>query len=253
MTSPSPELCYTGIVARAYRPLRSAPPDPRIYATFVKAVGEPALELGCGEGDPLLDLLAAGLEVEGLDSSPNMLARCRTTAAARGLHIVLHEQAMQSMDPSRRYKSIYLAGPTFNLLPDDNVARLTLRRIAAHLAPDGAALVPLFVPPLTAPQDLGMTRSHTDDDGTIFRVTALREDRDEDARINITTLRYEVEAAGHTTVDDRPWLLHWYSQAGFADLAEAAGLTVGAILAPDGSAAEPDDLTFAFWLTPGAA
>ncbi len=135
MKSLPPELFYTGIVAEVYGPLRSDPPDARIYAGFVRRVGEPALELGCGDGDPLLDLVAAGLDVEGLDSSPDMLGRCRTAAAARGLEVVLHEQAMQSMDLDRRYRSIYVAGPTFNLLPDDDVALQALRRVSAHLAP----------------------------------------------------------------------------------------------------------------------
>ena len=253
MTSPSPELFYTGIVAQAYGPLRSTPPDPRIYTRFVRATGEPALELGCGDGDPLLDLVAHGLDVEGLDSSPDMVARCREAAAARGLDVVVHLQPMQSMDLGRRYRSIYLAGPTFNLLPDDEVALQALHRITAHLEPGGAALVPLFVPPITASDDLGRPRSHTADDGTTYRVTALREDRDDDARLLVTTLRYEAEAAGETTVDERPWLLHWYTQAGFTDLAEAAGLTVRALLAPDGRPATADDLVFAFVLTPAPA
>jgi len=138
MTSPPPELFYTGIVAQAYAALRSAAPDPRIYQRFVKMTGEPALEIGCGDGDPLLDLVAAGLDVEGLDSSPDMLARCRSAADARGLRVVLHEQPMQSMQLERRFRSIYLAGPTFNLLPDDDVAQMALQRIAAHLAPSCA-------------------------------------------------------------------------------------------------------------------
>jgi Methyltransferase domain len=249
MTLP-PELFYTGIVAQAYAPLRSETPDPRIYAGFVRRSGEPALELGCGDGDPLLDLVASGLDVEGLDSSPDMLARCRAAAAARGLDVVLHEQPMQAMDLGRRYRSIYIAGPTFNLLPDDDVALQALRRIRAHLEPGGAALIPLFVPAPTPPEALGRTRSHTTDDGTILRVTAVAEDRDEGARLHITTLRYEVEAAGETTVDERPWLIHWYAQSDFAALAQAAGLTVDRILAPDGSPAAPDAPTCAFSLTP---
>src|SRR4051794_24900290 len=67
---------YTGIVAEIYAPLRSRVPDPEPYARFIAASGEPALELGCGTGDPLLDLRARGLDVEGLDASADMLARC---------------------------------------------------------------------------------------------------------------------------------------------------------------------------------
>ncbi len=80
-------------------------------------------------------------------------------------------------------------------------------------------------------------------------MTAVGEHRDEHARLQITTLRYEVEAAGETTVEERPWLLHWYSQDDFADLARTAGLTVTKLLAPDGSPADPASTTFAFWLT----
>ena len=75
-----------------------ARPIPRPYIRFVRRSGEPALELGCGDGDPLLDLRARGLDVEGLDSSPDMLARCRANAAARGLVVTLHESPMESME-----------------------------------------------------------------------------------------------------------------------------------------------------------
>ena len=90
--------------------------------------------------------VARGLDVEGLDASPDMLARCRANAAARGLVVTLHESTMEAMELPRRYRSIYLAGPSFNLLTDDDMAWRALARIRAHLEPDGSALIPLFVP-----------------------------------------------------------------------------------------------------------
>jgi hypothetical protein len=88
---------------------------------------------------------------------------------------------------------------------------------------------------MTGPKALGTTQAHTDDDGTILRLTALSQSRD-DARRHITVLRYEVEADGVRTATDRPWLLHWYTQADFATLAEVAGLTTTtAAFAADGS------------------
>src|SRR4051794_30119765 len=115
-----PSLFYTGLVAELYAPLRSTTSDAAPYAHFIAACGEPALELGCGDGDPLLELRAEGLDVEGLDASSDMLERCRTRAADRGLDVVLHQQPMETMDLPGRYRSIFLAGATFNLLVDDD-------------------------------------------------------------------------------------------------------------------------------------
>lgn len=254
MDAVDPALFYTGLVARLYAPLRSSgPPDPEPYARFVVRSGEPALELGCGDGDPLLDLRARGLDVEGLDSSPDMLQRCRAAAAERGLVVTLHEAPMESMELRRRYRSIYLAGPTFNLIVDDDTAWQALARIRAHLEPDGSALIPLFVPRPLPPDVIGVPRSHVAEDGATMRVTVVSEERDEEARLQTTVLRYELEADGDLVSEERPWLLHWHTQEGFRQLVGDAGLLVGDVLAPDGSPAGADDEQFTFWLTPDPA
>ena len=44
---------------------------------------------------------------------------------------------MEAMELPRPFRSIYLAGPTFNLLVDDDTAWRALARIRAHLEPEG--------------------------------------------------------------------------------------------------------------------
>jgi SAM-dependent methyltransferase len=214
---------YSGLVADLYGALRSQNPDPEPYARFIGRSGEPALELGCGDGDPLLDLLERGLDVEGLDVSQDMLTRARRRAAARGLTPVLHLAAMESMDLPRRFRSIFLAGATFCLLEDDEAALAALRRIAEHLEPDGSALIPLFVPP---PPDLGRTKEAQSDDGALLRATPVRCKRDERTRVQITVLRYERHSRGHSEVVERAWRLHWFDRHDFVHLAANAGLCV---------------------------
>ncbi len=254
MDQVEPALFYTGLVAELYAPLRSSgPPDPEPYARFVVRSGQPALELGCGDGEPLLDLRARGLDVEGLDSSPDMLVRCRGAAVARGLAVTLHESAMESMELVRRYRSIYLAGPTFNLIVDDDTAWRALARIRAHLEPEGSALIPLFVPPPVPAAAIGAPRTHVTDDGRTMRVTVVSAERDDDARLQTLVLRYELEQGGALTVEERPWLLHWHTQEGFHQLLGDAGLLAGDVLAPDGSPASPDAEAFTFWISPDPA
>ncbi len=232
---------YTGLVAELYGPLKSSTQDPAPYAAFIRSRGEPALELGCGDGEPILDLVEMGFDVEGLDSSQDMLDRCAARAANRGLEVVLHRGSMASVVLAQRYRSIFLAGATFNLLPTDDVARSALERIRAHLAPDGAAMIPLFIPPPTPPEVLGRFRSNGD-----MRFAPMHEERDEEARTQTTVLRYE---RGDESVE-RPWLLHWHSQDGFRLLVADAGLVVESVVDFAGEPAKPDAQAFVFTLTP---
>lgn len=247
MTLP-PSRFYTGLVADLYTPLRSTDPDPEPYARFIGRSGEPALELGCGGGDPLLDLRRRGLDVEGLDASPDMLDQCRARAATAGIDVVLHQSTIEAMDLGRRYRSIFLAGPTFNLLPDDDAAAEGLGRIAAHLEPGGAALVPLFLPAPVTSDAVGRPRRHDRRDGVVLQVTTVSSARDEVARVQRTVLRYERSRDGAVEVEEREWLLHWHTQESFAALATAAGLVIAAVRDAAGGPATPFSSSYAFML-----
>ncbi len=243
-----PSRFYTGLVADLYAPLRSESPDPEPYARFIAASGEPALELACGDGDPILELRRRGVDVEGLDSSPDMLARCRRAAAHQGIDVVLHEQSMESMALPRRYRSIFLAGASFNLLPDDDTAGRALERIREHLVEGGSALIPLHIPAVTPGIVLGRARETTGPDSAVLRFTPLSQEHDDVGRTQTTLARYEIVENGTTQVLERPWVLHWHSQAGFRELAASAGLRTNAVLDAIGRPATESADTFVFWL-----
>lgn len=248
MDEADPADFYVGIVVDVYAALRGSFPDADTYSAFIARSGEPALELGCGDGDPLLTLREAGLDVEGLDSSVDMLAKLESTAARQGIDVTVHHSTIETMDLGRRYMSIFLAGPTFNLLPDDATASRALQRIAAHLEAEGSALIPLFVPEPVPERHLGRVREHVEGSGRILRVTATATERDELARTQTTTLRYEVSDDDNVASVEKPWLLHWYTQSGFSELATAAGLSIVAILGRDGRPASTDADELAFLL-----
>lgn len=247
-----PSNFYTGIVAELYEPLKSTNQAWKPYAEFIAQSGEPALELGCGDGEPILDLRRKGFDVDGIDSSEDMLARCAQKASQAAIEVALFPQRMEELDLPRRYRSIFLAGPTFTLLLDDETALRALKRIRRHLADGGSALVPLFIPAPIDPHQIGRVSEVVAEDGAILRCSVVSADRDEDARIQSSVLRYEKHANGASVVEDRTWLLHWYTQSGFRQLAEAAGLIVAAVQDKEGQTISPDaDATeFKFILQP---
>lgn len=165
-----------------------------------------------------------------------------------GIDVQLHECSIEEMDLGRTYRSIYLAGATFNLLPNDDVALEGLRRIHAHLDSGGTALIPLGIPSPVSDNELYSERETEAEDGAVLRFSTVGSRRDEEARTQTAILRYE-KVGAETEELEREWLLHWHTQDGFRALATAAGLETLAVAGPDGSPAREDARAFAFVLT----
>jgi SAM-dependent methyltransferase len=72
-----PQTWHYGIVAQHWAEFQNYSVDgPEIayYQKLLKRFGQPALDAGCGTGRMLLPYLRAGLDVDGCDISPDMLA-----------------------------------------------------------------------------------------------------------------------------------------------------------------------------------
>lgn len=220
-----PSEFYTGLVADLYRPLRSTTFPADRYRQLLLRLGEPGLELGCGDGDPLLDLRGSGLDVDGIDSSPDMIERLHRRAADQNLAVNAWVADMQTMRLPRAYRTVFLAGPTFNLLPDDRAMGRALSSIAGALAADGTAVIPLFEPEPVGPDEIGALTRRTTPTGWIgWKI--VKAARDADTRTQTLTLRYERVDSGASEVLERDWVIHWIDLDGFAELARHAGLRV---------------------------
>lgn len=245
-----PSRFYTGLVAELYEPLAGETARADDYAPFLERSGTPALELACGSGLPLVELVERGFAVEGLDSSPDMLARCRARARERGVEVTLHEAEMQSFSLPRRYRSIFLAGASFTLLTSDDDARSALRCIRAHLEPGGSALIPLERPDLEAERALlGRYRETRADSGELLRVAVLEIEpfgggRNVRRRLRYERLRAADDAAAPAEVLERDWLRRSWSQDEFAELLRGAGFERLGFRAVGGGPADPDARAF---------
>lgn len=241
---------YTGLVFEAYSALRAHTFDPARYAAFVRTHGQPGLEVGCGAGQPLFQLVSEGLDVDGVDSSPDMIQQARTVARQQGLNVRLSVARMEAMDLGRQYRSIYLAGPTFQLLPDDELALRALEVFARHLAPGGTVMVPLWIAGTTPAEQLGAAREAVDDSGTVLRYTPVSEDYDPTTRTRRTAVRYErVPTTGPRQRVDREWVIHWQTRQTIAALASQAALTVRDVEPPSASGQGEPGEEFTVFLT----
>lgn len=77
--------------------------DVAYYRELATAVDGPVLEAACGTGRISLELLAAGVDVDGFDLSPDALAILRENAAERGLDPSVWTAALTDFGVDREY------------------------------------------------------------------------------------------------------------------------------------------------------
>lgn len=138
--------------------LAEDPGDLDLYLALAARTGGPILELGVGTGRLAVPLAAAGHEVVGVDTDPAMLARARTRAAAAGravvrrLRLVEADMTVCRLPDAGRYGLAILALNTLFLVGDREAQAAAIETLAAHLRPDGLAVVDVWLPTV---DDLG--------------------------------------------------------------------------------------------------
>lgn len=135
---------YRGLIARSWDLLRgdtSEWSDRYFFWGVIMDSGTPALDVGCGTGRLLLDYLSDGLDVEGVDVSPEMLTLLLEKAHEQGMHPRVYLQAMESLDLPRKFRTIIVPSSTFQLVTDLAQARGVMERFYAHLEPGGTLAI----------------------------------------------------------------------------------------------------------------
>jgi SAM-dependent methyltransferase len=139
---------YRGIVAEWYDDfLAGEGEDIRLYMSLLLEEGGPVLELACGTGRLTLPLLRAGLEVDGVDISEEMLALCRAKLDAAGLRARLIRQPIEHLDLGREYRCVFVSGGSFQLITAPEDIRSAIAGMYHHLQPGGRLILDLVIGP----------------------------------------------------------------------------------------------------------
>lgn len=220
---------YRGLMAQAWDVLRgdtSRWADRFFYLDLIREVGQPVLDVGCGTGRLLLDYLALGIDVDGVDNSPEMLALCREKAAAQGLTPALYEQAMETLALPRAYRTILVPSSSLQLVIEPAQVDAALRRLRDHLLPGGmlvASIMTLWQP--GDPLESQWEKSAERPDGAIIRRVA-RARYDPAAECEHTEDLYQVLVGGQVVAEEqhrRSPATRSYTQAQARALFERAG------------------------------
>ena len=129
-------------------------PDVAFFVDEASRSGGPVLEVGCGTGRVLLPTARAGIDIDGLDLSPHMLAVCCRKLAqepdAVRSRVRIIEADMRDFDLGRTFALVTMPFRPFQhlLTVDDQLS--CLRTIARHLVDGGTLVLDLFNPSLEA-------------------------------------------------------------------------------------------------------
>jgi ubiquinone/menaquinone biosynthesis C-methylase UbiE len=170
------DIEYRGLMAEAWDALRGNTSDWEDRAWFREVVrrhGEPALDVGCGTGRLLLDFLADGVDVDGIDNAPDMLALLQAKASAAGMDVDgrVHLGRMESLRMPRHYRTIMVPSSSFQLVVEPDEAAEAMRRFYVHLEPGGVLAMPFLV--MDKAYEERWSKEATLADGSLVRRTAV--------------------------------------------------------------------------------
>jgi SAM-dependent methyltransferase len=145
-----------GLVADLYDwvvPYRERP-DVSFFVAVAKEAGSPVLEIGCGTGRVLIPTARAGIDIVGLDLTPEMLAVCRERLrqeeAAVQSRVELVQADMRTFDLGRRFTLATLPYRPFQHLITVEEQLSCLKSIRNHLVDGGRLVLDVFNPSLDA-------------------------------------------------------------------------------------------------------
>lgn len=221
-------------------PLYEARRDVQFYLEEAKKCGGSVLEVGCGTGRILLPIARAGIRIDGLDSSPAMLERCKeklsveSRATADLVH--LHAGSASNFDVAKKFQLVTAPFRVAQHLIriDEQLAFLT--NAARHLDRGGKLIFDVFNPNFAALVAAdGVEREDTPPtrlpDGRVFRrTTRVKRVRRVDQVSEIEITYYMVKEGG----EDARLFIHsfdmrWYMRAELIHLVERGGFGVSAI------------------------
>lgn len=182
-----------------------------------RATARTVLDVGCGTGEHVKHLRAAGLEADGLDIDRSLLAVARRKVPdAR-----FFEADMSRFELPTRYDVVACLFSSIGYLQTLERVTAALRRFRDHLAPDGIVIVEPWFAPGVLRVGKGATR--------MTEMAGVRVERDSFITVNgnVSTLRfdYRIEDASGTRNAREVHELGLFTPAEMLSGFTAAGLT----------------------------
>jgi ubiquinone/menaquinone biosynthesis C-methylase UbiE len=167
--------------------------DIALYTQLAERAGSRALELGCGNGRIMLELLDHGIDAIGIDCSPGMLSQLRQKATVRGLVPKLCLMDARALAFTNAFAMVLCPYSLITYMTGADDAARMLAAIRGVLAPGATVVIDAFIPrPTASGTDFSLDYRRDHGDAILTRskrVAAIA------PRVNRIERQYELVAA----------------------------------------------------------
>jgi ubiquinone/menaquinone biosynthesis C-methylase UbiE len=211
---------YGSLCAEVYditKPIGGQYPDVPYYIRHLSKIGGRILEPAVGTGRLLIPQLEAGLHVEGIDASEDMLAYCRKHCAERGLDPILYQGNMETLDLPGKFSAIVVTWGSFMLLEKRENAIAALQAFARHLEANGRIFIDLEIPIEDFKTQGQLRQSSVIEckDGSLITMQ-VSSHVDVLEQLNVTLIRYEKWKNSQLIATElQRFPLHWFGRDEF--------------------------------------
>lgn len=197
--------------------------DVEYYKERLKSCTGPILEPATGTGRILIPLLEEGLEVDGFDSSKDMLQICSNHCKKRDLKPRLFEAKMETFSQDSKYAAIIIPAGTFLLLHKREDSIKALQNFHKHLANGGRLIVDLSLQ-TNISMGIVSARSWTCINGDIITLESKVVEVDYINQYTVSHGRYERWREGVLVQTELEYFpLRWYGVEEFKLILESTG------------------------------
>jgi SAM-dependent methyltransferase len=235
--SEAPPEAWLDALARLYDlDLEEDPGDLDLYLALANRTGGPVLEIAVGSGRIAVPLAMAGHDVTGIDLDPGMLRRAAVRAEAAGpdvasrLRLVEADVRSLRLPDAGAYRFAFIPFNSLLVFGDRSDQARAMTTMAAHLAPDGLAVVDLWQPDADQLSrydgrlGLEYVRREPTNGHVVTKIASARHDAS--GRVDLTTIYEESEQGGPVRRWVREDRLRLVGPEELVAMAESAGLRV---------------------------
>ena len=192
------------------------------YINALEGVSGRILEAGVGTGRMLIPLIKEGFLVDGIDSSPDMLAQCRANLKAHELEARLYEGDLRQLSLQAQYEAIIIPAGSLRLLPREGACKALLN-FYLHLKPGGRLILDLDMPASFQAGKVTSRRLRIDEDRSLL-LTSTSDRMDWLAQTTSYINRYDLMDQGTILKTEIAHVsLTWYGVAEFEQLLSSMG------------------------------